>query len=406
LTPDPSQARPQEPATGGNSHRISAARRETETVTALELFFDVVFVLAITQCTAYMADHPTWTGLLQGVLILAVLWWGWVGYSWLTSVVDPEEGWVRVAMFGAMAALLVVSLAIPESFGDLGLLFALSYAVFRAGQLILFWIAANDDPELRNSIAGFGISSIFGVGMLVVASTLDGTAQLVVFALAISLDVLGPYVRGSSGWQLVPQHFAERHRLILIIALGESIVAIGAGAEHGVGGGEVLAAVLGTGVAACIWWIYFDVVAVVTETRLVRASRGREQNELARDVYSYMHYPMVAGIVLLALGLKKTLGGWDKELEIEIAAALFGGVALYLLAHVAVRMRNTRSVSNVRLAVAALLLATIPLVTEIPATAAVAVLLGLLIALITYETRLYGETRSRVRHEHWDPQAP
>jgi low temperature requirement protein LtrA len=374
-------------------------------VTALELFFDVVFVLAITQCTAYMADHPTWTGLTQGVLILAVLWWGWVGYSWLTSVVDPEEGWVRIAMFGAMAALLVVSLAIPEAFDELGLLFAAAYAVFRSGQLILFWIASADEPELRNSIAGFGVSTIFGVGMLIIASQLDGTAQIVVFALAISLDVLGPYVRGSSGWQLIPQHFAERHRLILIIALGESIVAIGAGAEHGVGGGEVLAAVLGTGVAACIWWIYFDVVALVTETRLVRAASGREQNEMARDVYSYLHFPMVAGIVLVALGLKKTLGGWDEHLYAETAAALFGGAALYLLAHVAVRLRNVHTVSTVRLGLAILLLVAIPLVTEIAATAAVAILLAALILLIAYETHLYGDTRSRVRHEHWDPQA-
>ncbi len=401
MTPDPSESRPA--SGGGNTHRISAARRETESVTALELFFDVVFVLAITQCTAYMADHHDWTGLLQGVLILAVLWWGWVGYAWLTSVVDPEEGWVRLAMFGAMAALLVVSLAIPEAFGDLGLLFAAAYAVFRAGQLILFWIAAADDPALRNSIAGFGISSIFGVTMLIVASTLDGATQLIVFALAIALDVLGPFVRGSSGWQLIPEHFSERHRLILIIALGESIVAIGAGATHGVGAGEVLAAVLGTGVAACIWWIYFDVVAAVTETRLIHAEQGREQNELARDVYSYLHFPMVAGIVLIALGLKKTLGGWDEDLEVEIAAALFGGAALYLLAHVAVRLRNHRGMSVPRIGIAVLLLIAIPFVTEIAATAAVAVLFALLVGLIVYETRLYGDTRKRVRREHWDP---
>jgi low temperature requirement protein LtrA len=118
-----------------------------------------------------------------------------------------------------------------------------------------------------------------------------------------------------------------------------------------------------------------------------------------------MHFPMVAGIVLAALGLKKTLGDWDKELEIEIAAALFGGVALYLLAHVAIRLRNTHTISNVRLGLAVLLIAAIPLVPEIAATVAVAILLGLLIALIAYETRLYGETRGRVRHEHWDPQA-
>ncbi len=379
--------------------------RDSEAVTPLELFFDVVFVLAITQSTAYMAEHPTWTGLLQGLLILAVLWWGWVGYAWLTSTVDPEEGFVRLAVFAAMAALLVVSLAIPEAFDDLGLLFAGAYAIFRLGQIALYVVASADDPQLRRSVLGLLGSTAFGVTLLVIASATDGALQIALWALAISGDVIGPYIWGAGGWKLEPGHFAERHRLIIIIALGESIVAIGAGAGFGIGAGEVVAAVLGTAVAASIWWLYFDVVSLVSERRLIRAEAGRERNELARDVYSYLHFPMVAGIVLVALGLKKTLGDPGGDLKIEIAAALYGGVALYLLAHVAIRLRNVHTLSRPRLGLAVALLAAVPLITMIPALAAVAILTALLAALIAYETHMYAEARERVRHEAWYPGA-
>ena len=369
-------------------------------MTPLELFFDVVFVLAITQCTAYMADNPTWTGIGQGLLILAVLWWGWVGYSWLTSVVDPEEGFVRLAIFAAMAALLVVSLAIPEVFDDRGLLFAGAYGIFRIGQLTLFWIAAGEDPAMRRSLlTGLIGSTILAISMLAIASTTDGALQMALWALAISADLLGPYLRGSEGWRLAPIHFAERHRLIIIIALGESIVAIGAGAEAVIGAPEVTAAVLGSAVAAAIWWTYFDVVAYVSEQRLVSAAEGREQNEKARDVYSYLHFPLVAGIVLIALGLKKTLGDPGEALKPEIAAALFGGAAIYLLAHVAIRLRNVHTLSRPRLTLAALFTAAIPLATEVPALTAVAALTAALAGLIAYETRTYGERRAELREQ-------
>ena len=374
--------------------------RDSESVTALELFFDVVFVLAITQCTAYMAGNPDWTGILQGTLILAVLWWGWVGYAWLTSVVDPEEGFVRFAIFGAMAALLVVSLAIPEAFDDRGLLFAGAYGVFRIGQLTLFWIASSGEPELRRSIlTGLVGSTVFAITVLAIAAGTDGALQMTLWAIAISGDLLGPYVFGSEGWKLEPAHFAERHRLIVIIALGESIVAIGAGAEAAIGTSEVAAAVLGTAVAAAIWWLYFDVVAFVSEQRLLSAAAGRDRNEKARDVYSYLHFPMVAGIVLVALGLKKTLGDPTEALEVETAAALYGGVALYLLAHIAVRERNVGTLSRPRLTLAVVLLAAIPLASDIASLAAVALLTAALTVLIAYETRMYGERRSELREQ-------
>ena len=140
---------PEAPAARG-SHFV-ATRREGERVTPLELFFDLVFVLAITQCTALMAHHPTWSGLAQGLLVLGVLWWAWVGYAWLTSVIDPEEGAVRLVIFAAMAALLIVSLCVPEAFGDLGLAFALAFGVFRVAHIALFMLASPDDDALRHS---------------------------------------------------------------------------------------------------------------------------------------------------------------------------------------------------------------------------------------------------------------
>ena len=283
--------------------------------------------------------------------MLGVLWWSWVGYAWLTSVVDPEEGAVRLSMFAAMAALLVAALCVPGAFGDEALLFACAYAVVRAGQIALFLLASRDDPGLRSSVVGLAGSSAIGVGLLLVASGTDGALQGALWALALALDMGGPYLFGSEGWKLVPGHFAERHGLIVIIALGESIVAIGVGAELGVDAGVVVAATLGVAVAAALWWLYFDVVALVAERRLARAAVGREQNELARDSYSYLHFPMVAGIVLLALGLKKTLGDVGDPLDAVPATAMLGGTAVYLLAHVAFRLRNVRTLNRQRLSV-------------------------------------------------------
>ena len=385
-------------ASARHTPRITPVMREEATVMPLELFFDLVFVLAITQCTALMAADPTWKGLARGVLVLGMLWWSWVGYSWLTSVLNPEEGGVRIAIFASMAALLVAALAVPEAFGDLGLLFAGAYGVVRVAHIALFTVASRDDPGLRRSVQGLAISTAIGVGLLVAAAFTDGALQGALWALALVLDAGGPFFFGAEGWKLVPGHFAERHGLIVLIAIGESIVAIGVGAEAGVDAGVVTAAVLGTVVAAALWWLYFDVVALYAERRLSRAEPGREQNEIARDSYSYLHFPMVAGIVLIALGLKKTLGDTGDELKLVPAAALLGGAALYLLAHVAFRLRNAHTLNTRRLLCAVLLVALVPVAVEVPALAALAGLAALMVALIAYETLRYAEAREQIRH--------
>jgi low temperature requirement protein LtrA len=381
------------------SRRFNAVLRQEERVTPLELFFDLVFVLALTQCTALMAAEPSWTGLARGLAVLAVLWWSWVGYAWLTSVVDPEEGAVRLVIFAAMAAFLVAALCVPEAFDDSALLFACAYGVVRIAQIALFTLASRDDPALRSSVTGLAVGTAIGVGLLATAASAEGWVQGAIWALAIVLDVGGPYVYGAQGWKLNPAHFAERHGLIVIIALGESIVAIGVGAELGVDAGVVVAAVLGIAVAAALWWLYFDVVALVATRRLVAMPAGREQNELARDSFSYLHFAMVAGIVLAALGEKKTLGDVGEPLKLVPATALLGGVALYLLAHVAFRLRNVGSWNPRRLLVAVLLLALVPLATVVPSLVALAGVAALLCGLIAYEAIRFAEARDRIRHQ-------
>ena len=365
----------------------------------LELFFDLVFVLAITQCTALMADEHSWSGLAKGLLVLAALWWAWVGYAWLTSVVDPEEGLVRLAIFAAMAAFLVLALAIPDAFGDLGLTFAIAYAVVRVAQIMLFLVASRDDPTLRSSVlAGLSGSTAIGVTLLIVASQVDGTAQGVLWAVAIALEVAGPYFFGAEGWELVPGHFAERHGLIIIIALGESIVAIGVGAGGEVDSGVIVAAVVGIAIAALLWWAYFDIVVYFAAQNLAASAVGREQNELARDAYSLLHFPMVAGIVLSALGMKETLAHVDEPLDDVTAFALVGGVALYLLAHVAFAWRDHRALKVQRVIAAAAVLALLPVAAEVDAVLTAALVAAILAVLIAYETKRFAEDRDRIRH--------
>ncbi len=386
-------------ATADRPHRLTAVMREESRVTPLELFFDLVFVLALTQCTALMADEPTWEGLAKGLLVLGVMWWSWVGYAWLTSVVNPEEGLVRLVVFAAMAAFLVVALCVPGAFTDEALLFACAYAIVRFSQIALFVLASRDDPGLRRAVWGLLASTAVGVGLLVAASFADGTLQGALWALALALDMGGPLLIDPSGWRLEPGHFAERHGLIVIIALGESIVAIGVGAEGGVTTGVVVAACVGMAIAAGLWWLYFDFVALVAERRLSNAAPGRERNAIARDSFSYLHLPMVAGIVLVALGLKKTLEHVGDPLKVVPATALLGGAAIYLLAHVAFRWRNVHRFSWQRLIAAVLLVALLPVAVEISALTTTAIVGALLAALIAFETWRFADLRDRLRHQ-------
>ena len=204
---------------------------------------------------------------------------------------------------------------------------------------------------------------------------------------------------GVRGFQVSPGHFAERFALIVIIAIGESIVAIAAGLTGAIDAGVVAAALLGLVIACGLWWAYFDVVALVAESRF-RRTEGHARALMARDSYSYLHLPMIAGIVLIALGVKKTIGGVDKPLETVPAVALFGGIALYYAGHVGFRLRNVRSLNRPRLVAVLVSLALIPLATEVDALVALAAAAAVSSAVIAFETMRYAEARARIRREH------
>ncbi len=391
--------------------RGRVVRREGEQVTPLELFFDLVMVLAITQCSTLMESEPPWRGLARGVLALAVLWWTWVGYAWLTSVVDPEEGTVRLAMFAAMAALLVMTLCIPQAFGDLALAFALGYAVVSGAHIWLFTLASRDDPELRRSVLSLAAGMFTSVALLVASSFVDAPLRPILWVLAIAISVGGPFFFGERGWKLVPGHFAERHGLIVIIALGESIVAIGVGASDGVTAAVVTTAVLGVLLAATLWWAYFDVVSIATARRLASLPPGPEQNAMARDAYSYLHFPMVAGIVLASFGLKEVILHPGEALHTTAALGLCGGLGLYLFGHVAFRWRIAGTINRERLGVGVLLVALTGAAVALPGWASLVVVLAVMVGIVGYETVAWAETRDRVRHHpelaiHPDPDPP
>jgi low temperature requirement protein LtrA len=390
--------------------------REAASATTLELFFDLVFVFALTQITALMAEEPNWTGLLRGTLLMMVVWWCWVGYSWVSNVVKADEGVARVTLLVAMAAMFLVALAIPEAFNDLpgGLhgptVFAFCYLVLRLVHVALFWVISGEDPVLRRQVGRFAVTMVGGTVLLLFAANTSGTAQLVLWGAAIVADYGGTLAIGFRGWRInSARHFAERHGLIVMIALGESIVAIGVGVTHlAISWPIVFAAILGLAVAASLWWMYFDTTALLGEHAL-SSVEGDHRVSMARTGFTYLHLPMMLGIVFLALGLKKVLtyvGDTDHHalsgaLYGPPLWAMFGGTVLYLLAHVGFAWRCYRSFKVYRLTAAVVLLAVVPLVANLPALASLGVLAALLIALNAVESIKLREDRDQVRHgEH------
>lgn len=366
-------------------------------VTPLELFFDLVVVFAVTQVTEFLSHDPTWGGLLRGMLMLGALWWAWAAYAWLTNTLDPEEGGVRLAVFGAFAAMLIVSLAVPNAFGTDGVAFGVAYFIVRALHLVLYAIAGRGDRDLLRAVARIVPTGTLGPALLVAAGFLDGTAQLAMWGIALAIDYLGVLVGHMRGWRVSPEHFVERHGLIVIIALGESIVSIGVGAAGlPLDAGLIAAALLGVAVIAALWWSYFDWVAFVALARLTEA-QGVERAALARDLYSYLHLPMVAGIVLFALGLKTTIADADASLPTIPALGLCGGVALYLLAHVALRLRIGGGLGHGRPIATILLLGLVPIAKEVPALTALGLVAVVCAALIAYEALRYRESRAWIR---------
>ena len=365
-------------------------------VTPLELFFDLIFVFAFTQVTLLMSENPTWEGLGQGMLVLAAVWWAWGGFAWLTNGLRSDDGIARFGLLSAMAAMLIAALAIPQAFGEDPVTFAVAYFAVRVLHIAVYTYGV---PEIdaRDAMVNLAPGLLFAPALLIIAALFGGTAQAVIFVAALLIDYGTPYVRGVAGFRVSPAHFAERFSLIVIIALGESIVAIGTGLDGDVlTAGVVATGLAGIALAGAQWWAYFDVVSNVAERKLTEA-RGVERNRLARDSWGVMHGLLIAGIILVALGIKKSIDVYDVPLKTVPAVALCAGLALYLVGHVAIRYRSVRSLNRARSVAAAAALALIPLATTADAVVTVYAAALVMIALVVYETVRYREQRARLR---------
>jgi len=374
----------------------ATAVEQEHRVTPRELFFDLVFVFAFTQVTTLLAHDPTFAGIGRGVLVLGALWWPWTAYAWLTNTVDPEEGFIGAALLVALIAMFLAALAVPGVFGDDGLLFGAAFLVVVAMHLALYALAGRGNRDLLVAVLRLAPWTLLGATLILVAGFADG-ARTWLWVAALVCTYVGAGMSGSTGWRVFPSHLAERYGLVLIIALGEAFVAIGIGVT-GIGLGEVAAAILGLLVATSFWLAYFDFFSIRGE-RMLTDLRGPDRVALARDLYAYAHLPMIVGIVLFAFAMKTIVGHVGEELDWVPAFALCGGSALYLLTFSAVRTRVERrlALSRGRFVAALVLLLVLPLATEVPAIAALALVTVVWAALHTYELVWWREARTESR---------
>ena len=396
------------------AHPLIREEQNEARVTPLELFFDLVFVFALTQVTAFMADELSWQGILRGVLVIMLLWWAWTGYAWLANVASAEERPIKLAILTGMAAMFVLALCIPEAFDDLpgGLrgpvVLAIYYLLFRLMHLVMFLIISREDRELRRQVLRFALSAVAGSVVLLVASQFDGWLQTGLWMLALLADYVGTALGGFKGWRLpAPGHFSERHGLIVIVALGESIVAIGVGvAKEPITWVIIAASVLGLILSSALWWTYFDVSALLGEHALA-TEPIQTRARLARNAYSFGHLPLMIGIVLVALGLKEVLlyvsdrshHTLTEPLSNVALAALVGGVAIYLLGHVVFKLLTVHTLSVVRLVAAGVLLLITPLIAGRPALVELGLVAVLVALAVLIESVIFAESRRKIRAE-------
>ncbi|MFR9778646.1 low temperature requirement protein A [Micromonospora sp. MS34] len=401
-------------------HAQIAPVHEQAGVTPKELFFDLVFVYAFLQVAALMADDPTWRGLGRGLLVLTVLWLAWAGYAWLAAVVRSETAVVRLVMVTVVGLTALITLASPQAFvGALGglpgpLVFVGCYAVIRLLHLAAFGLLAWQAPGWRTPPAGTALPTLLALALLLAAALLprpvddirDFTpAQLGLWLLAIAIDFAGNARIGLRHLRIgSAEHWTDRHGLIIIIGLGEAVISTGSAVVYTpVSARIIVAVVLGTALLASLWWIYFGWDSTEGE-RTLAATGGTRRTRLARDAYTWLHLPMVAGIVLVSLGLRKTMSVLGSRGFFEFGpppylvghVALFAGVLLYLLGDLAFRWRMTGRIRPARLVQTVVVAALLPLTTSLAALLALGVLAVVCLGFTAFEVAR-GHERAGVR---------
>ena len=359
---------------------------ETSThVTALELFFDLVFVFTITQLTSLLAKDPTMAGFVQVVLIFGNVWWMYGGYAWLTNTVPPGELGVRLLLLVGMGGFLVVALAIPTAFAAGGLAFGLGYLVVTVVHTGVF--LRTSQQSVLKAMLGLGPFNLVTAGLLVVAGLTNGPPRWLLFAAGFVLHWLTPLLTRTGGFRIRSAHFVERHGLILLIAIGESVVAVGIGlGTIALPAGRITTALLGLALAAGLWWLYFSGEDERAEQAMDRAPIERRA-WLALNAFGYVFLLVLGGIVLVAAGMKLAVVRYDQPAPVATAVFLAGGVAAYVIGLAGFRWVLGSGDLRVRVLIAVLAVPTIWLGMARTPVAQISALVLILIAGITADAR-------------------
>jgi len=394
----PFDAGPQTDYGHGMRGLVVPEAHEDFTADPVELFFDLAFVFAFSQLVGLLLYDPTWSTIGKAALIFLLLWLPWTQFAWSANAVPGNSRTVRLLFLVATAASVPMAASVQTAFDQSGAMFAIPVAVIFLAALALMVLGLDNSSEVYRSALRYGTPTLIAMTAIVVGGFLEDEARTTAWILGVLIFVWSTIRAGGSEWIIRAGHFAERHGLIIIIALGESIVALGlAASDEKHTAAVVTASVIGMVVVSAMWWLYFDVVAIAAERRLAQVT-GATRNALARDSYSYLHALMILGIVFLALGLKQSVLDLGEPLKVIPSVALFGGVALYLVGHILFRLRNMGSLNTQRLLVTVLLVAAIPIGVAVPAYVSLIMLLALLLGLIGYESVAYRDARHRLRY--------
>ena len=354
-------------------------------VSTIELFFDLVFVFTITQLTSLLVAEPNGVGVARVALIFGNVWWMYGGYAWLTNAVPPRESVIRVLMLVGMAGFLIVALAIPDAFGDSGVAFGIGYLLVTFVHTGLF-LRSSEESAVR-AMFRLGPFNTITAALLLVAGFTSGGVQWALWSAAFVLHWGSPVVTAVGGFRLRAKHFVERHGLIVLIALGESVVAVGIGVQgHDLSTGLAVTAVLGLALAAALWWLYFDGEDERAERALDAAPDARNP-WLALFAFGYAFLPVLGGIIVFAAGMKEAIVDYDEPATAATAWFLAVGVATYVVGLVALRAVLRTGRLGLRLSIAVAAVPTVVIGLEVSPEMQIAVLTLVVVAVILAEAR-------------------
>jgi low temperature requirement protein LtrA len=367
------------------SKRRSIVSPKDQSVTFVELFFDLVFVYSVTQVVSFFHHGLTWLAAGQAVLVFWLIWWAWTQFTWALNAADTTHHFIGMGVLVATAVAFFMAVSVPDAFSHRSLLFAAFYVMARSIGLILYIWVASEDPALRVGVRVFSALSISGLIAVLAGGYFGGVKQFLFWGLAIFLDVVAALVAGKfEGWNLHPDHFSERHGLFVIIVLGETLIVTAAGVTEASWNLQLIeVALLIVAITCGLWWSYFSRLKPLLDQALV-GRRGADQTQMARDTYSLIHFPVIFGLIAFAVAVEQLVVHPEDPLSLAGRGSLAAGLVLFVGGMGVAAWRSLGHLCLTRLALTAITAIIVMALPGIPGTVTLGITFaGILIICVT-----------------------